>query len=88
VFDKRWNSNQYSKYNEMLSNGLNVKLDGNKQTMHNKVFIIDDKTVVTGSYNFTEKANEKNNENAIVVHNEEFASRYEDEFEEIFTLAQ
>jgi phosphatidylserine/phosphatidylglycerophosphate/cardiolipin synthase-like enzyme len=88
VFDKKWNSNPYSKYSEMLSSGLNVKLDGNKQTMHDKVFIIDDKIVVTGSYNFTEKANEKNNENAIVVHNEEFASRYEDEFEEIFTLAQ
>jgi len=87
VFDKKWNSNRYSKYSYMLSNGLDVKLDGNKQTMHNKVFIIDDRTVVTGSYNFTEKANEQNNENAIVVHNEEFASRYKDEFEEIFTLA-
>jgi len=68
--------------------GIDVKLDGNKQTMHNKVFIIDNKIVITGSYNFTEKANEQNNENAIVVHNEEFASRYEDEFEEIYSIAQ
>ena len=87
VYDEKWNkSSKYSTYPALLSFGLNVKLDGNKQTQHNKVFIIDNKTVVTGSYNFTNKANNANNENAIVVHNKEFASRYEDEFEDIFAL--
>ncbi len=89
VFDKKQNDGflkKYSKYNKLLSNSLDVKLDGNRQTMHNKVFIIDKKTVVTGSYNFTRKANEKNYENSIVVHNKEFASRYIQEFEEIFSL--
>ncbi len=89
VYDKRWNSSsKYSTYNSLLSYGLNVKLDGNNQTLHDKIFIIDDKTVVTGSYNFTNKANEANNENAIVVHNSEFASRYEDEFEDIYAIAK
>lgn len=90
VFDQEQNDGflkKYSKYNTLLAHDINVKLDGNTQTMHNKVFIIDQKTVITGSYNFTVKANEKNNENAIVVHNKEFASRYEDEFEDIFALA-
>ncbi len=89
VFDKKQNDGflkKYSKYNKLLSNSLDVKLDGNRQTMHNKVFIIDKKTVVTGSYNFTVKANEANNENSIVVHNKEFAYRYTQEFEEIFSL--
>ena len=89
VFDKEQHEGflkRYSKYETLLSHQIDVKLDGNRQTMHNKVFIIDHKTVITGSYNFTVKANEDNNENAIVVHNSEFASRYEDEFEEIFAL--
>ncbi len=89
VFDKKQNDGflkKYSKYSKLLSNSLDVKLDGNRQTMHNKVFIIDKKTVITGSYNFTIKANEDNNENSIVVHNKEFASRYTQEFEEIFSL--
>ena len=89
VFDKEQHEGflkRYSKYETLLSHQIDVKLDGNRQTMHNKVFIIDHKTVITGSYNFTVKANEDNNENAIVVHNNEFASRYEDEFEEIFAL--
>jgi phosphatidylserine/phosphatidylglycerophosphate/cardiolipin synthase-like enzyme len=90
VFDKEQHEGflkRYSKFDTLLSHKIDVKLDGNKQTMHNKVFIIDHKTVVTGSYNFTVKANEDNSENAIVVHNREFASRYKDEFEEIFDLA-
>lgn len=90
VFDKEQHEGflkRYSKYDTLLEHRLNVKLDGNTQTMHNKVFIIDQKTVVTGSYNFTVKANEENNENSIIVHNSEFASRYQSEFEEIFALA-
>ncbi len=90
VFDKKQNDGflkKYSKYNTLLAHKIDVKLDGNRQTMHNKIFIIDKKTVVTGSYNFTIKANEENNENAIIVHNREFASRYESEFEDIFSLA-
>ena len=91
VFDKKQNDGflkKYSKYNTLFEHGIDVKLDGNKQTMHNKVFIIDKKTVITGSYNFTVKANDDNNENSIVVHNGEFASRYLDEFEEIFYLGE
>ncbi len=87
VFDKKWNSSKYSQYKTLLNSQMDVKLDGNKQTMHNKVFIIDRKTVVTGSYNFTVKANNQNNENAIVVHNDDFAARYIKEFNEIYKLA-
>jgi phosphatidylserine/phosphatidylglycerophosphate/cardiolipin synthase-like enzyme len=90
VFDKKQDSGflkRYSKYTTLLQNGLNVKLDGNRQTMHNKVFIIDSKTVVTGSYNFTIKANNENNENILVIHNKEFANRYIKEFNEIYDLA-
>ncbi len=90
VFDQEQNDGflkRYTKYPTLLSHNIDVKLDGNTQTMHNKVFIIDQKTVVTGSYNFTVKANEENNENAIIVHNREFASRYQSEFEDIFALA-
>jgi len=89
VFDQEQNDGflkRYTKYPTLLAYNIDVKLDGNTQTMHDKVFIIDQKTVVTGSYNFTVKANDDNSENIIVVHNKEFASRYEDEFKEIFAL--
>ncbi len=49
--------------------------------------IIDD-TVVTGSYNFTQKANEINNENVVVVHNEAFKRRFMEEFSKIYAEAK
>ncbi len=88
VFDEKQNSYQKSsQYGYLKEHGLDVKLDGNKFTLHDKVMIIDD-TVVTGSYNFTDKANDTNNENSIVVHNSAFKARYLKEFEKIYAQAK
>jgi len=54
-----------------ISNGL----------MHHKVIIIDRKTVIFGSYNFTESADSKNDENIVIVHDPDFASYFIKEFE-------
>jgi hypothetical protein len=41
---------------------VSTKLDGNKYTMRHKVMIIDDKTAITGSFNFTQTANDAHGE--------------------------
>jgi len=88
VFDEKQNSYQKSsQYTYLKEEGLDVKLDGNKFTLHDKIMIIDD-TVVTGSYNFTDKANDTNNENSIVVHNNAFTARYLEEFQKIYAQAK
>ncbi len=88
VFDEKQNSYQKSsQYNYLKQNGIDVRLDGNKFTLHDKVMIIDD-TVVTGSYNFTQKANDTNNENVVVVHNEAFKTRFMKEFSKIYAEAK
>lgn len=87
VMDEKQNAYQSSSvFKYLKSSGISVKLDKNKFTMHDKVFIIDD-TVVTGSYNFTKKANDTNNENSIVVHNADFSKLYEREFKKIYEKA-
>jgi len=43
---------------------------------HNKVMIIDDKTVLTGSYNFTNAAKCRNVENSVHIISEKIASEY------------
>ncbi len=49
--------------------------------MHNKFAVIDENTVITGSYNWTYSANAKNNENLIIIRdNSQIARKYEDEF--------
>ena len=51
--------------------------------MHNKVLIIDDKTVVTGSYNFSENA-ELNDENMLIMESPNVAAAYTAYFDALF----
>lgn len=43
---------------------------------HNKIIIIDEHTVITGSFNFTENADTRNAENIIIITNTEVAKDY------------
>lgn len=79
VMEKRQNS-QYAEYEKLLSAGINVVWDANPQTMHHKVFIIDNKTVITGSYNPTKAANTRNEENILIIHDKEIAKEFLEEF--------
>ena len=52
-------------------------IDDKHAIAHNKVMIIDGNTVITGSFNFTKAAEEKNAENVIVLKdNPALAQRY------------
>jgi len=51
--------------------------------MHHKVWIIDGKTVITGSFNPTKAGNEKNDENLVIIHDKEIAGQYLEEFKRI-----
>jgi phosphatidylserine/phosphatidylglycerophosphate/cardiolipin synthase-like enzyme len=62
---------------------LPVKVDGNKYTMHHKVIIIDNQTVITGSFNFTKAANEANDDNVLILHSPAVAALYEQEYQRI-----
>ncbi|PIZ50622.1 hypothetical protein COY27_06455 [Candidatus Woesearchaeota archaeon CG_4_10_14_0_2_um_filter_33_13] len=48
--------------------------------MHHKVFIIDNRTVITGSYNPTGGGDKSNDENILIVEDEEIAGRFVEEF--------
>lgn len=47
--------------------GVAVWLDGDHQSAHNKVMIIDGATVITGSFNFTNAAQYRNAENVVIL---------------------
>jgi len=50
-------------------------------TVHNKIIIIDKETVITGSFNFSSAAEEKNAENLIIIRNPELAAIYLDNWQ-------
>jgi len=64
--------------------GLPVRLDGNKYTMHHKVIILDDTTVITGSFNFTKSADEANDDNVLIITNPAVVSLYLQEFAKVY----
>jgi len=77
---------QLSKYSELerlKEAGAEVYIDGNPNAMHHKVAIIDGKVVITGSYNWSRSAEEKNDENLIILVGEEIARLYEKEFQRV-----
>lgn len=53
-----------------------TKIDYLPAIAHNKIMIIDNETVITGSYNFTANAEKRNAENLLIIHNNELARNY------------
>jgi phosphatidylserine/phosphatidylglycerophosphate/cardiolipin synthase-like enzyme len=86
VFERtQYRSNIGSEFAAFRASGLDVRLDGNPRNMHHKVIIIDERVVITGSYNFSSGAELRNDENLLIIHNEDVAKLYLGEFERIFT---
>ncbi len=56
--------------------------------MHHKYAIIDQHTVVTGSFNYTRSATEINDENLVVLSSPELAARYEQAFQELWSRCE
>jgi phosphatidylserine/phosphatidylglycerophosphate/cardiolipin synthase-like enzyme len=63
---------------------VDVQIDSNPKFQHNKVFIIDNKTAITGSYNPTNAANTVNDENILIIRQPDIIERYEKYFYTIF----
>ena len=52
----------------LAANGIEVTVDGPPDGIaHNKVIVIDQREVITGSFNFTEAAQRRNAENALFI---------------------
>jgi len=74
-------------YENLLAGGADVRLDGNPGTMHHKVILLDGEIVICGSYNFTRSAEERNDENVLIVVDMALASEFLIEFEKIYADA-
>jgi phosphatidylserine/phosphatidylglycerophosphate/cardiolipin synthase-like enzyme len=80
-------SNLGTEYDRLSQAGLDVRLDGNPEYMHHKVFIIDEEIVIFGSYNFSAAAETRNDENLLVIYSPELARQFMREFERVYERA-
>ncbi len=80
VFDEgQAHGNRTSQFPRLRAAGLPVYLDANPDLMHHKVIVLDGQTVITGSYNFSRSAEERNDETLLVLHLPEIAAAYQAE---------
>lgn len=80
-------SNQGTEFDPFRQAGLDVLIDGIDGQMHHKIFIVDGKTVALGSYNFSRAAEERNDENVVIIYDERIAGFFMQEFERVYDHA-
>ena len=78
ILDKsQFKAEKYSASKFLDNQGIPVWIDAKPAIAHNKIFIFSD-TVVTGSFNFTKAAQEKNAENLLIIHDSQLTQKYRD----------
>lgn len=87
VFDQGQVHGQESEYSTLKNAGVDVRIDTGAGLMHDKVAIVDNRIVITGSFNWSVAANTENNENLLVIDNSSWAAAYENQFLRIWNLA-
>lgn len=88
IFETRGSETEYSALPKMYCAGAPVRQDGNPGTFHHKVIVIDERLVITGSLNFSENADDSNDENVLIIDNPEIARLYIQEFERRWAEAE
>jgi phosphatidylserine/phosphatidylglycerophosphate/cardiolipin synthase-like enzyme len=78
ILDKSQRSERYSSATFLMNAGIPTYIDSSHAIAHNKIIIIDRETLITGSFNFTKAAEEKNAENILIINSKELAKHYLD----------
>lgn len=65
-----------------------VWIDNKPAISHNKVMIIDDDLVITGSYNFSRAAQYRNAENMVFIRSKDIAGEYLNNFQKRLKVSQ
>jgi phosphatidylserine/phosphatidylglycerophosphate/cardiolipin synthase-like enzyme len=76
ILDKSNRTDKYSGADFLCNAGVPVLIDGAHAIAHNKVMVIDGEIVITGSFNFTKAAEERNAENLLVIRDKDLAEKY------------
>lgn len=76
ILDKSQRTEKYSSADFLVHSGVTTFIDDRHAIAHNKVMVIDESVVITGSFNFTKSAEYRNAENLLVISSPELAKKY------------
>jgi phosphatidylserine/phosphatidylglycerophosphate/cardiolipin synthase-like enzyme len=74
VLDKSQRSEKYTSATFLTNAGIPTYIDGSHAIAHNKIIIIGKTKIITGSFNFTKAAEEKNAESLLIIHQRNWQS--------------
>jgi len=75
---------KYSQSRFLVQKGIKTRISTNNYIMHNKFAIIDNRILLTGSYNCTFSANNRNDENLMVIDDPEIIEIFQNQFEKLW----
>jgi phosphatidylserine/phosphatidylglycerophosphate/cardiolipin synthase-like enzyme len=94
VFEKSQAASRYSQYNKLnaaeptVGANMDVRIDTNPALMHHKVILVDDSTLIMGSFIYSASAQNDNDENLIVIKNApDLVAKYKAEFGRVQNVA-
>jgi phosphatidylserine/phosphatidylglycerophosphate/cardiolipin synthase-like enzyme len=87
IYEKTGSETEGSEMKTFYCAKVPVRQDGNPRFLHDKVIVIDNHIVITGSFNFSSNATDNNDENVIIIDSPEIASLYMQEFDRLWSIA-
>jgi phosphatidylserine/phosphatidylglycerophosphate/cardiolipin synthase-like enzyme len=76
ILDKSQRTEKYSSADFLANQGVPTMIDAEHAIAHNKIIVIDGELVLTGSFNFTKAAQQKNAENLLIIRDPTLAAQY------------
>lgn len=76
ILDKSQRSERYTSATFLAHAGILTAIDARHAIAHNKIMVIDDRYLITGSFNFTKAAEENNAENLLILDDAKLAKKY------------
>jgi phosphatidylserine/phosphatidylglycerophosphate/cardiolipin synthase-like enzyme len=74
----------YGRLPVLRREGVSIRIDHKHKTANNKIILIDDRTIITGSYNYTKAAEEQNAENLLIIKGYRgLFSKYDENYERL-----
>jgi len=84
ISDDECVKNKGSDVQDLADKGIPTRTDKSSSHMHNKYVVVDNRILITGSFNWTWQAVKYNQENLIIVEKAELVKKYHESFEKVW----
>ena len=79
---------RYSDDEKLILEGISLKEDATSGAMHNKFIIGDGSAVITGSFNWSKNADERNAENFVIIRLQYVVKEFSREFSRLWSISK